>query len=248
MNTNTTTTDVPAGTANVPDGSGQPTAADPVDGKAPVAQGDPGADPAAGEAGDAAGADAPAGDGKPEGEAPADPEGEGDKTGDEGAPEAYGEFTLPEGFVLEPEGLEQLTGFGKKHNLSQEAAQEALNLATAHVQRMQERGLADHQARVEQWATDARNDPVIGGKDYERNVQIALSAVGKFGDPELKEAFEQYGLGNHPAFIRAFYKVGKAAGEAPNPHGVGSEHPGAPVAFEDRFMAAAERPRAKRDA
>jgi hypothetical protein len=69
-------------------------------------------------------------------------------------------------------------------------------------------------------------------------VQVALGAVSKFGDPELKQAFEEYGLGNHPAFVRAFYRIGKAMGETGFVHGQGHEQPAPPV---NREQALAQR-------
>jgi hypothetical protein len=104
-----------------------------------------------------------------------------------------------------------------------------------------------HRDRVEQWAVQAKSDPVVGGKDYDANVAVALSAVGQFGDAELKQVFEDYGLGNNPAMIRAFYKIGKAMGEAGGVHGVGQESQPSPANTEaaqaERMYAAAGKPK-----
>lgn len=192
---------------------------------------------------DGAGAEGTAteGEGKPaNGAAPTAPEGaegEGGEAaaaeGTEGAPEDYGDFELPEGFTLAEADKGSLVEFGKKYSLPKEAVQEALNMATAHVQKILGEGQTLQQSRIEEWATQAKADPLVGGPKYAENVSVALAAVEKFGDPDLSAAFNEYGLGNHPAFVRAFYRIGKAMQESPKPHGLGQEEPAVPQNREE---------------
>ena len=242
-----------AGTANVPDGKeGQPQAGQPpADGA--VAEGQPAAGGAGKPADDAGGVPQKGEPGQP---TPGDAGGEGgagDPAGGgkepEGAPESYEDFTLPEGFALADDDREALVAFGRAHNLSQSAAQEALDLATAHVQKLSSSLQADAEARIAQWAEQAKTDPLVGGAGYESNVKVAQDAIAKFGDPDLKQAFEEYGLGNHPAFIRFAYRVGKATGEGGFVHGQGNEQPAKPAnkeaALAARIQAEQERARGK---
>jgi hypothetical protein len=162
-----------------------------------------------------------------EGEGETKPEGEGaaDTADAEGAPEAYADFTVPEGMTLEPETTNAFKELAKSSNLSQASAQKLVDLASGLVDKTMQGLQAQMGERVAQWAEQAKADPVVGGPKFTENVQVALDAVTKFGDPELKQAFEEYGLGNHPAFIRAFYRIGKAMGESGFVHGLGNESP-----------------------
>lgn len=47
----------------------------------------------------------------------------------------------------------------------------------------------------------------LGGK-YESSMRDAKIAVEKYADPEFKKFLDETGLGNHPAMIRAFMKIG----------------------------------------
>ncbi len=166
-----------------------------------------------------------------------------DKAKDEavGAPETYADFTLPEGMVIEAAIGTEFKDWAKAKNLSQADAQSAMDMAAKHTQSIIKGFQDQHTEQVEQWAMQAKADPLVGGREYDANVQVALSVVGKFGDPELTETFEKFGLGNHPAFIRAFYRIGKAMGESGFVHGQGSEQPGKAVsrdqALADRMAA-----------
>ncbi len=143
----------------------------------------------------------------------------------EGAPEAYQDFVLPENFELIPEARTGLEEFGRKHNLSQSAAQEALDLAVAHTGRVQEAYATAWRDKVAQWGEQVKSDPVVGGRQYAENAQIAQAAIAKYGDAELTAMFDEYGLGNHPALVRAFYRIGKAGGESGFVAGQGNEAP-----------------------
>lgn len=214
--------------------------------------------------GDGAGADgqpATGSDGKPadhaEGEAA--PEGEGaegsegkeadDAAADEseGAPEAYEAFKVPEGMTLEAEATTAFQEAAKADNLSQAQAQRYVDLAAGLVDRTMQGFQEQAKQRMEQWAEQAKADPVVGGPGYDENVKMALAAVSQYGDADLKQAFEEYGLGNHPAFVRAFYRIGKAMSETGGVHGLGSEAPPAAVGREQSLAQriAAEQARGK---
>lgn len=51
------------------------------------------------------------------------------------------------------------------------------------------------------------------GRDFDANLEHAGRAVAAFGGRDLNEAFEQYGLSNHPAVVRAFARIGRTMGE-----------------------------------
>lgn len=151
------------------------------------------------------------------------PEGEGG----ESAP--FADFTLPEGLVIEAGALSEFQALAKAKGLNQDEAQSMITMASAQVQKVMQGYQDAAAAQIQEWGTQARVDPLVGGAKFDENVKVALSAVTRFGDAELTKVLNDYGLGNNPAFIRAFYRIGKAAGEAGFVDGQGSEQPARPV-------------------
>ncbi len=153
----------------------------------------------------------------------AKPEGEGTKEGTkpedqgkpEGAPEAYAAFTLPEGFALEGERLEGAQALFKDLGLSQDKAQKLVDkfceLSGTDASALGQAFEANRLAQIETWGTQAKEQ--LGAK-YDETVGLARTAVQHVNDPELTEAFNTLGWGNHPALIRAFAKFGEMARES----------------------------------
>lgn len=181
----------------------------------------------------AADAPAPAADpAKPEGDKP-QPGTEGDKTQDdkpadgdkpadkpddkeqkqEGAPEKY-EFKPAEGLELDTSALEQFEPIARELNLTNEQAQKMVDLYGMKIMPMVQKQQSEAwQKTTEQWAADVKADKEIGGDKLTANLSAAQRALEQFGDPELKEYLDSTGLGNHPALVKAFIKVGKAMSE-----------------------------------
>lgn len=137
----------------------------------------------------------------------------GDKPAEDqvqGAPEAYADFTAPEGMTFNPEAMAEFTGLAKEMNLSQENAQKMADLGGKLVQKVQ----ADQMKQIEQaqaqWASDARADKEFGGDKLGENMALANQALKAFASPELTTLLKESGLGNHPEIIRVFWKVGQA--------------------------------------
>ncbi|MEB0942242.1 peptidase [Citrobacter braakii] len=180
----------------------------------------------------AADAQAPAADqAKPEGDKP-QPGTEGDKPNDdkpadgdkpadkpdekeqkpEGAPEKY-EFTAGEGVELDTEALKDFEPVARELNLTNDQAQKLVDAYPKIMAGVQQRQAEAWQAQTEQWAADVKADKEIGGDKLTANLSAAQRALEQFGDPELKEYLDSTGLGNHPALVKAFIKVGKAMSE-----------------------------------
>lgn len=171
----------------------------------------------------------PSPDAKPE-DAKAAPEGSKDAKGDKdkvGAPEKY-EFKAPEGVKLDEAVLGEFTPLAKEMGLTQENAQKLVDLyakVQAANSEASTKAWADLQA---EWTNKTKTDKEFGGEKLMENVSIAKKAIEAFGTPELSEALTVTGVGNHPEFVRFFYKVGKeigndklsfgkAGGQAPDP-------------------------------
>lgn len=144
---------------------------------------------------------------KPEGEGA---DGDAGKTDDKpGAPDVY-EFKAPEGKEYDPEALAKFSDVARKHNLTQEAAQNLLDDLAPVVAERQAEVIKAAQA---EWTANAKADKEFGGEKLDANLSVAKKALEKFGTPELRTLLNESGLGNHPEVIRAFYRAGKAISE-----------------------------------
>lgn len=130
----------------------------------------------------------------------------------EGAPEKY-EFTAGEGAELDTEALKDFEPVARDLNLTNEQAQKLVEAYPKILAGVQQRQAEAWQAQTEQWAADVKADKEIGGDKLTANLSAAQRALEQFGDPELKEYLDTTGLGNHPALVKAFIKVGKAMSE-----------------------------------
>lgn len=199
-----------------PAASAPPAAASPAPAAAAPAEGTSllgGGAPAAGEptANEAPPTDAPA---PAEGDTPKD--GEESKEGEAKEPikpEDYGDFTLPEGMIVNDAVLGEFKALSAELGLSKEQAQKLVDFRAQQEQALFE----SYRAQGEGWVKSAQNDAEYGGKAFAANIAVADRAVAAFGTPELRSLLNPYhptenptgtGLGNHPEIIRAFYRAG----------------------------------------
>ena len=135
---------------------------------------------------------------------------EGDKPDPLGAPETYESFTVPEGFALEGERLEFAQGLFRELNLSQSAAQKAVEAfckADAENQSTRTQFLESERAqRIEQWGQQAKSE--LGAR-YDESLALARAGVESVKSDALMAAFESEGWGNHPELIKVFAKLGE---------------------------------------
>lgn len=154
---------------------------------------------------------------KPQDDKPADGEKPADKPEDkeqkpEGAPEKY-EFKAGEGVELDTEALKDFEPVARDLNLTNEQAQKLVDAYPKILAGVQQRQAEAWQKQTEGWAETVKADKEIGGDKLTANLSAAQRALEQFGDPELKEYLDSTGLGNHPAIVKAFIKVGKAMSE-----------------------------------
>lgn len=130
-----------------------------------------------------------------------------------GAPEAYTDFTLPEGIDMDTATLDAFKGLAKELNIPQEAAQKLVDLqaklATKQVEDLQSAVVAQGQ----KWAAEVKNDPELGGENYDKSVASAIKVIQSFGDPALTELLNDSGLGNHPALFKFCHRISAAISE-----------------------------------
>lgn len=157
------------------------------------------------------------------GEQQADEGGKGD-----GPPEEYAEFSLPEGVEVDQESLDTFKSKAKELGLSQEKAQELVDLQAQAVQNGQKQLQDAIAEQHQQWLEEAKKDDEIGGEQFDQNVETARKAIETFGTPELKQFLDESGLGNNPEMIRFARRIGAAISEdtlMPGGSGQGSKNP-----------------------
>lgn len=155
-------------------------------------------------------------DGEPESKE----EGTDEKEPEEGAPEAYEEFTYGEGLHFTKEGVEELSEVFKELNLSQANAQKIVDkLVPMQVNASKE----IVKATSKRWAEEVKNDPEIGGERFKQNLGHASRAYREFASPALQSLLKESGLGNHPEVVRLFVKLGNEMSQDKGVRGEGSE-------------------------
>lgn len=123
-----------------------------------------------------------------------------------GAPEAYADFTLPEGVAPDPALMGEFKTIAKELNLPQAAAQKLVDLnARVEVARAEQ-----VQATLQQWETTAKADKEYGGDKFDENMALVAKAREQFVTPEFAQWLDQSKLGSHPEMIRAFFRIGQA--------------------------------------
>ncbi len=123
------------------------------------------------------------------------------------------DIKVPEGVEVNQGLLDKFKPLAKDMKLDSAGAQKIVDL---YVEALGENSKQVDAAWTDQkkaWYDTAAKDPEIGGKNFKENVQVARTAIQKFGGPELVAALDELGIGNHPALVRFAYRVGKAISE-----------------------------------
>lgn len=133
-----------------------------------------------------------------------------------GAPESYTDFKLPEGYELDKGIKEEVGPLFKGMNLSQDQAQQLVDLYSKHALKTHEESLKLWSETREKWISEAKADPEIGGKLPEVKAVVSR-AIDGLGNSALatafREAMDYTGAGNHPAFIKVFYALAQKVTE-----------------------------------
>lgn len=72
-----------------------------------------------------------------------------------------------------------------------------------------------HAATVTEWGENLKKDKELGGPMHDAKVGQAGAVLNEFFSPEIAGLMDKTGLGNHPEFVRGFYKIALAVGELP---------------------------------
>lgn len=150
-----------------------------------------------------------------EGESVLGKEGEKKPEAKPGAPEKYETFTVPEGVTLDEKTLTDATAMFKEMGLDQAGAQKLIDFHTAKAKEAAEApGKAWNDLRTD-WQNKVKADPEIGGKlsEVRETVGRALDSLGPELAREVRDAMNLTGAGDHPAIVKAFYKMAQAVNE-----------------------------------
>jgi len=117
-------------------------------------------------------------------------------------PEKY-EFKLPEGMEMDTTLLSEVEPIFKEIGLTQDKAQKVIDAYVAKVlPSYVKQQTATWEAQKASWVESVKADKEIGGDKFAKAVEDANRVLNTLGTPELKKAFNDYGLGNHPEFVR----------------------------------------------
>lgn len=160
---------------------------------------------------------------------PTDPKTPEAKTPEPGVvPEKY-EFKSPEGTTLDETTITEASAVFKELGLSNEAAQKLVDLNAKLAKTASEAPYKAYDAMREGWQNETKADKEIGHilPKVKETIGKALDTIA---DPalvaEFKNAMNLTGSGDHPAFIKTFYKLAQSvvegshvSGKGPSPHG-----------------------------
>ena len=141
----------------------------------------------------------------------------------DGEPEAYSDFTFPEGYEQDESLISEFSPLAKEAGLSQEMAQKFVDLQVKSLQSVTDPAfIADSvlaaqddivKAQKEQWQADLKADETLGGSNLSDTMTHANQALTQFGDADLRASLKDSGWSSNPNFIRMLSKIGKAVSE-----------------------------------
>lgn len=143
-------------------------------------------------------------------------------------PDAY-EFKAPDGYTLDPKLLETATPIFKELGLTQEQAQKLVDVQIAR-EIAAAKGPADAYAATRaEWQTAVKADPEISAAGLDK-VKTDIGRVIATLPPDLavdfRKAMDITGAGDHPAMVKALWKLSSlvtegahVSGKGPSPQG-----------------------------
>lgn len=141
----------------------------------------------------------------------------------------YAAVMVPENSLISPAALETFKQYATEVNLPAQTLQKWIEQEEIRLQKEAEIQAKTRQEQQETWAQQTQT---LLGERWQEEVSRAVRAADVFGGPELRQLLEETGLGNHPAIVRTFARVGKRIAED-------ASVAGAPGACTDKTFAQA---------
>lgn len=117
---------------------------------------------------------------------------------------------FPDGVVVDKALMDKFVPVAKELGLKSEQAQKLANMYMEQVKSQQTAVTDAWASQQKEWQAANRKDADIGGAKYDANVEVARSAIAKFGGETLAKEIDALGIGDNPVLLKAWYAVGKA--------------------------------------
>jgi hypothetical protein len=124
-------------------------------------------------------------------------------------PDKY-DLKPPENSPLPPKAVESLMSYAKEKGMTNDEAQALLERESGAVATYVDEQKATLDKLSEEWVSEIKKDPELGGNNFSKTLELSRRALEKFGTPELKEELEKTSLGNYPAFVKFAVAIGRA--------------------------------------
>ena len=131
-----------------------------------------------------------------------------------GAPEAYVWAGQDGKQLYEPEAIAKIEPIARDLGLTQEQALKfAATLARYGEEDTKSRTEA-HQNQLKAWAEEVRNDPKLGGANFDSTIRNCGAMLDKLAVSDADKAFfKATGIGMHPAMVRLLHGVHEKTSE-----------------------------------
>lgn len=126
----------------------------------------------------------------------------------------FAALKLPEGITLHPDLVGAVEPLFKKYGLTQEAASELVEAHGNALAKVAQAEEAKRDTDFKDWMKTNAEQNIASikkewGHDHDGNLKVAQRGLSRVFDSEGIKLLDETGLGNHPAFLKAFLAVGK---------------------------------------
>lgn len=143
------------------------------------------------------------------------PKGGGEKPAQEGQVAKPVEISIevPKGVPVNEEHVKAYSKLAGEIGLTADQARKVADFQFGLLKQAADDGAATTKKYEEHCIKALQQDPDFGGKNYEKNVEIAKLALVRFGSQALFDELVRLGLGSHPGIIKMMHSVGNAIKE-----------------------------------
>ncbi len=122
-------------------------------------------------------------------------------------------IVFPEGFAPDPEFTPKFVELANEMKLSPEAANKLVALQAEITKKGSEAATQLWLDTNTKWQDTVKADAEIGGTKLTESLAQVGKLLNSHGSPELREALNITGAGNHPAVVKFLYKMAKELNE-----------------------------------
>lgn len=128
------------------------------------------------------------------------------------------DIKMPEGLTADEATMKSFTDILNDQALKPaERAQKLIDLQASVNAKASEAGSAEFDALQTTWQTQVKDDPIIGGANFDTTMSNIGKVMDQYGTPELRQVMDMTGAGNHPEVCRFLNKIAKDLTEPTTP-------------------------------